>query len=656
MTDNIVPSLSRIPQRRQFFPVSDLFKEETTGEVPAIGARNEQTNSLRQENHDLASLETMQVPLVKQQPSTRGSLLRAAQPAPSLSRSAQTGQTPRPVNSNELWQPGTSGFNTSGQDDDFKQAITIPMLVLKNIANQQGQSSPTMQSEISGATGAAAMVGIGNVAGTVFRYGSNLMIQRGFGAGAYGLYSLCMSLVTLASSIFTLGLDNAMIRYISIYRSKKQSHSLIGLTIFCTSLVGVTGILGALLLMFLAPIIAAVKHDHHLVKLLEVMAPLVPLTCMQVVWFAGLQGFKAFKWRVIAQRLLPALVMIVLVGAVLLFRHSTNPYNGIFDVALATIGSTATGVVFSLYYLFRQVSRTVERGRERYELREWLIFSTPNFLSSIVDTVLVSTDTLFLAFFAISNVQIGYYTAAIKISAFISLPLVSLNAMFTPIIAELHAKGEIQKLTSMFKLVTKWTLTLSLPIFGVATLFSVPLLGISGGNFASAWPLLIALSIGNLVNAGTGSVGYMLLMTGHQKLSFLNSLVAVIFNVLFNIFLTPRYGAMGTAISTGLAYTIVNLMRVLQVYVLLKIQPYRLDVFKPVGAGIISAAVTGVLIYLFSYAHFSVHVGKGSLSLQIVLAPVFLAMYVGLIRLFKFSAEDKIVIDALRKKIKRGKK
>ncbi|HKV58818.1 MAG TPA: oligosaccharide flippase family protein [Ktedonobacteraceae bacterium] len=653
MKDNNVPPPARLPRRRQFFPMIVSLQREATTEVPSVRIGKAQTNDPRQENSGLTPIETMPLPLVKRPPSARRPAIRATRPMP-LSRPAQPGQVPRPAGG--VWRPGTFGFDDPEQDDDFKQAVTIPMLVLKDISNQRGQPAPTMQSEISGATGAAAMVGIGNVAGTVFRYGSNLMIQRGFGAGAYGLYSLCMSLVTLASSIFTLGLDNAMIRYISIYRSKKQSRSLIGLTIFCTGLVGVTGILGALLLMFLAPFIAAVKHDHHLVKLLEVMAPLVPLTCMQVVWFAGLQGFKAFKWRVIAQRLLPALVMILLVGAVLLFHHSSNPYNGIFDVALATIVSTGSGVLLSLYYLFRQVSRTADRGRERYELREWLVFSTPNFLSSIVDTVLVSTDTLFLAFFAISNIQIGYYTAAIKISAFISLPLVSLNAMFTPIIAELHAKEETQKLTSMFKLVTKWTITLSLPIFGVATLFSVSLLGISGGNFASAWPLLIALSVGNLFNAGTGSVGYMLLMTGHQKLSFLNSLVAVIFNVVFNIILTPRYGAMGTAISTGLAYTIVNMMRLLQVYVLLKIQPYRWDSLKPLGAGVISAGVTGILLYLFSDLHLAVHVGHGSLSLQIVLVPVFLAMYIGLVRLFKFSSEDKIVIDALRKKIKRRKK
>ncbi len=78
--------------------------------------------------------------------------------------------------------------------------------------------------------------------------------------------------------------------------------------------------------------------------------------------------------------------------------------------------------------------------------------------------------------------------------------------------------------------------------------------------------------------------------------------------------------------------------------------------FKPLGAGLISAGVTGALLYLLSYAHLSLRLGHENISFQLFLVPVFLALYVGLIPLFKISAEDTIVIDALRKKIRRGKK
>src|SRR5205085_5357583 len=150
--------------------------------------------------------------------------------------------------------------------------------------------------------------------------------------------------------------------------------------------------------------------------------------------------------------------------------------------------------VINLYFLFRAVARTDKQGAENpartYEVRTWLGFAIPNFLTQVINTVLDSIDTLLLAFF-VPALAIGQYAAAIKISGFILLPMISVNIMFSPTIAELHARGERQKLAAMFKVVTHWTIMLSLPIFLIAVIFCVPLLGLSGPSFVPAWPLLI---------------------------------------------------------------------------------------------------------------------------------------------------------------------
>jgi len=230
--------------------------------------------------------------------------------------------------------------------------------------------------------------------------------------------------------------------------------------------------------------------------------------------------------------------------------------------------------------------------------------------------------------------------------------------MFTPTIAELYGKGEIQKLKTMFKIVTKWTITFSLPVFWIATLFSRSLLDLPGNGFGEAWPLLIAFSLGAIVNAGTGSVGYMLVMTGHQKLSFLNSLTAVIVNVVLGVILTPHYGAMGTAIATGIAISVVNLMRLLQVRVLLKMQPYRMDTLKPILASLVSAGVTGSLLYLLDSINLPTFrlLRVVNLSIDLTLIPIFVGLYILLLALFRIGPEDQIVLNALRKKLRRGKK
>ncbi len=519
-------------------------------------------------------------------------------------------------------RPEIPGFTID--DPEFEKRSTFPMMVLKGISAQQGKPEPEMKTEVSGAAGAAGLVGFGNVLGSILKYGSAFLIQYGFGPGGFGLYTLCLSLVSLVSAIFNLGLDDAMVRYVAIYRGKQQTKSLRGLLLFCTTLAGLAGIAGAILLLYFTPSlvtywIALKQHQvanketlNRAISLLQVMAPIIPLMTMQVMWFAGLRGFKAFKWRVLTTNFLQPLLQILLLGLVLVFFRSKD---GITAVAVVLFVSTLLNTVLNMYFLFREVSRVARPEPVRYEVREWLTFATLNFLTTIIDTVLDSIDTILLATFGVPDVQLGQYGAAMKLSNFIQMPLLSLSSIFAPTIAELHSKGEKQKLEAMFKVVTKWSITFSLPLFLIMVIFSPYLLALPGASFVSAWPLLIAFAVGSMINAGTGTVGYMLLMTGYQRLSFLNSLVAVAVNISLGILLTPRYGAMGTAVSTGLAICTLNLMRVLQVRIFLKMYPWR----------------------------------------SLLLIPVFLVIYVWLLTRFKGGPEDEIVLKAIRKKFLRGK-
>lgn len=690
LTQSSQPPIKR-NRRKQFFSVTDALAKEATTYISASDRRdNNSSMSLRASPllhsetsglpavngngsyglqqvraspslHSEQPQETARLPVVN----GNGNHRRRQFQIPSLLQSAQAQETfllpvvetppERRVRKglterNRTWKPGTFGFDSDDDLSSFEKEDTFTMMVLKGISKQQGQPAPVMQSEISGAASGAAIVGVGTIAGNVFKYGNNFMIQRAFGPAPYGLYTLSFAIVTLISSIFNLGLDDAMVRYTSVYRGKKQPRLLRGLAIFCSALAGVAGLLGAVLLLYFTPYIAHVRGSDEVVPILLIMVPIIPLTCMQVIWSAGLQGFKAFKWRVLTQRLLIPGVLLLLLVPVLLFFHN------ITSVAIALLLSILICTMISLFFFFRQLTRYSNQTARGFELREWIGFAIPNFLTSVIDTVLDSVDTVLLAVFAISNVAIGQYGAAIRIAIFVSMPLQSFNTMFSPTIAELHSKGEKQKLSTMFKIVTKWALTFSLPIFWIAVLFSEPLLGISGSGFSPAWPLLIALAIGNLINVGTGSVGYMLLMTGHQKITFLNSLVAIVFNIALGVILIPRYGAMGVAIATGVALSIVNLMRLLQVYIFLRMTPFRWDTLKPIAAGLLSAMVTGGFIYLLSRTNLTLHVSHYNISLELALIPVFILLYVGLLAIFKVSPEDKVVLDALRRRLKRGKK
>jgi O-antigen/teichoic acid export membrane protein len=538
------------------------------------------------------------------------------------------------LSDDEIVKPISSDPHISDYD-------TIPMMVLKDLTSRQGDALPVMQTEISGAAGGAAIVGIGNIVGSVLKFGSNYLLQVGFGAAVYGLYSIALALVQLVASLCNLGLGDTTIRYTAIYHSKRHMRTFYGLITFCSGLAGVVGVIGALSLIYFAPTLATAKNEPRLVPLLGLMAPLVPLMSLQVVWFGSLQGLKLFKWRVVSERIVMPVVLLVVIIVFFIFTPS------LFTIASATIISVGLGTLAGSYWLYRSAHLLVRKKRPRFEIREWVVFSVFNFLTSITEVILESIDTLLLVAYAVANSQIGQYNAAVKISDFIAMPLFSLNTMFTPTIAELHSKAEHVKLGIMYKVVNKWTITLSLPIFLVATLFSETLLQLSGKSFVDAWPLLVISAIGSMVNAATGSVGYMLLMTGHQKWSFVNSVTSVALNIILGALLIPHYGAMGAALGTMSTLILINIMRYIQVRFLLKMNPYAWDVLKPFGAGILAAIIAGCLLLLLQKMDVFVH---------LLLIPVCLGCYGSFLVLFKIGPEDKVVIDALRRKLWRAKR
>jgi hypothetical protein len=109
---------------------------------------------------------------------------------------------------------------------------------------------------------------------------------------------------------------------------------------------------------------------------------------------------------------------------------------------------------------------------------------------------------------------------------------------------------------------------------------------------------------------------------------------------------------MGTAISTGLATATVNVMRLLQVHLLLHVQPYRKETLKPLGAGLISSLVTGEMLYLLSLTKWTLHIGHIHIPVEISLIPVFLTLYIWILRLFGATPEDLHVLQRLKKKLK----
>ena len=96
-------------------------------------------------------------------------------------------------------------------------------------------------------------------------------------------------------------------------------------------------------------------------------------------------------------------------------------------------------------------------------------------------------------------------------------------------------------------------------------------LSLFGPRFTAAHTSLIILSFSNILNVAAGPVGWLLLMTGHERDAALGVFVATLVSLFLNVLLVGSYGIEGAALATAIGMVIWNLLLMLFVWRRLKL-------------------------------------------------------------------------------------
>jgi len=161
----------------------------------------------------------------------------------------------------------------------------------------------------------------------------------------------------------------------------------------------------------------------------------------------------------------------------------------------------------------------------------------------------------------VSNAQIGYFSVALQLALLAEFGLQVVNPVIAPQIARLHAIGDkrrLQKLaTSSARIVLVFNIIITTGFILLGRQF---IMLFYGASYSEAYSVLLILLIGQLVNSITGSVGYLLNMTGYEKKTSLARVTTTVINVILTLILAYRYGILGAAVASALSLVIWNLM------------------------------------------------------------------------------------------------
>jgi O-antigen/teichoic acid export membrane protein len=225
--------------------------------------------------------------------------------------------------------------------------------------------------------------------------------------------------------------------------------------------------------------------------------------------------------------------------------------------------------------------------------RDWrklLTYSTPLCLNTVMGRLGGSIELFMLGLLG-SLASAGIFTAADRLQSVGGRLRLATARAASPIIAELHHRDERAQLEQLYQAVTRWSISFLVPFSLTCIVFAAPLLSIFGEEFQDGVPVLVIFSIGSIFSAATGVTSTMIVMTGHSKLSLANTVLALTSTAILSLLLIPRWGLIGAAFAGVISSGVMSLIRLFEVYGLLRLWPYNRMLIKPVVASGVALCV-----------------------------------------------------------------
>jgi len=407
-----------------------------------------------------------------------------------------------------------------------------------------------MQEVVRGASVAFAL----KILGAGLAFGFNVLLARMLGANGAGVYFLALMVVSIATVLGRIGLDNSLVRFIAAHMVKDEWECIKGVYRNSIALALVASIVAYLFLYLSAPLLANVLFSKP-----ELLSPIrwMGLAIIPVV-FSNLNGQALRGLKRIAQSqviLSVGVPGLSIVGIVVLVPQM-GVMGAIFAYVLAACFAAILGVMW-----WRSALQHVRHLPAVFSMRTLVESSMPLFWVASFNLVMVWMATFALGMWG-TNEEVGIFNVASKTASLIIIFLTAVNSISAPKFSELYHSGDLQALEKIIQQSTRMIGLLAAPAFIIFVSFPDLVMGLFGEQFSKWGIVLSILAVGAFINALTGSVGYVLMMSGHERVVRNNAAFGIFLLIIACIFLVPVFGVVGAAIAVTFSTAIKNIVAV----------------------------------------------------------------------------------------------
>lgn len=471
---------------------------------------------------------------------------------------------------------------------------------------------------------------------------------RLFGTTNYGIYRWAVSALDPLLRLAPLGTDTGLLRHIAAHRvaGEKDLERRALVTGFWLTLV--SGLVFAIVALVAAGPLARYQGNPEAASAIRLLAPSMPFAALVVVLISATMGAKTTRYNLLVRGILLPLLLLALSAAVSVVAPTLSA------LCLAHVSAAAVAAVVALWAVWRvfrwlplaprPAAFAPVRLRDRLNI-DMVRFSIPMGLAALLNSIMQRTDLILLAFF-VPKEALGIYAGAEALSRVVSNIRYAFDPVVSPVLSEALRLNDVTRLRYNLQLATRWTTLITLPLLVFMAVYRRDLLLAFPRSFQSAEQVLLVLLIGHLVNGTLGLTGWVIPMSGRSTLVLVNNLVAAIVNVVLNLLLTPRIGILGAALAAASAVVLVQVMQVVEVFVL-----YRAHAFSPaLLKACAAAAVATVVLHLPMFARMT-----GVAARLAVGVPVLLVTYLATLLLLGLDREEREIVTKLRLRLKRNR-
>jgi O-antigen/teichoic acid export membrane protein len=424
---------------------------------------------------------------------------------------------------------------------------------------------------------------LGRVLGRGFKYLLVVVLARGLGDATLGTFALGFVLVRFGTAVSNLGFESTMRKYIPIYRSNDEQGKITGLLL---AGIGLSAVGGALIAVVVRSGLSRFEvFGGVATKTLTLLLLAIPFLSVAKSLDAATLGYDRTRFSVYIRDFGQEGLGVLFVGVGILSVGTETAAAAGYVLALA-----GTAVIALL--AVRRLGGFNGLGTVAFEARETLSYSVVTTFSTLSQLMILWVDIVVLGVL-VSRSLVGQYQAAYQTSALLTFGLAASNSIFPSLASRLYETDQTEQLKDLFSALVKWIGVLTWSAVAYTVVLSNEILFIFGTSFQSATQTLIVLAVAQGVVASVGPAGYLLLMTGNERLELVTQLAIAGLNIVLNLLFIPQFGILGAALATGISITLHNVIRSVIVHRLYAYYPNLSDLAVSIlpAAGVAAVAL-----------------------------------------------------------------